>query len=185
VAAKASRMLAGGARIPDLDCASESIGHWCPNWAKVAANYVYFGRLYFGPEMDFIPHQIGESGLRDALRVAPVTPEAAGSSPVAPVSSCACRSSAVKNEGLLVEAREASAQQHAAAFEQLLHGLRAKGSEPAAESLVRDCPQLLGYREAPLFQSSLRCGDLQMERTAEIGAGERDREREAELVRFN
>lgn len=43
-----------------------------------------------------------------------------------------------------------------------------------------DRAQLLGHREAPLFQPSLGCRDFKMKRAIEIGAGERDRQREAE-----
>jgi len=45
---------------------------------------------------------------------------------------------------------------------------------------MRDRAQLLGHRKAPLLQPDLRCWNRQMQRIAELGAGERHGEREAE-----
>lgn len=43
-----------------------------------------------------------------------------------------------------------------------------------------DRAELLGYCEAALFQPRLRCGNLDVQRAFEVGAGERDGEGDAE-----
>ena len=61
------------------------IGHWCPKGGKSTANCTHFASQRRRAEIALIPHQIAGSAPFRRSPVAPVTPEAAGSSPVAPV----------------------------------------------------------------------------------------------------
>lgn len=76
-------------------------------------------------------------------------------------------------------------QQDTAAFQQLLQGLRPQGSEPFVQALVGDGSELLGHGEAALPQPGLGGRDFEVERAAEIGAGEGNASERPRLARFS
>lgn len=73
-----------------------------------------------------------------------------------------------------------SAQKNPTALQQLLESLWAQAAESAAQAFVGDRAQLLGHREAILFEAALRCWNCQVQGVAEVGSGERDGEGEIE-----
>lgn len=73
-----------------------------------------------------------------------------------------------------------SAQENPTALQQLPESLRAQAAEPAAQALVGDRAQLLGHREAILFEAAFRCWNRQVQGIAEVGSGERHGEGEIE-----
>jgi hypothetical protein len=70
-------------------------------------------------------------------------------------------------------------QQEATAPKELGGGCPAKLPESSRHALVRQSPELLGHGKAPISEVTFRRRDLEMKRVREIGARQRDREREA------